>query len=182
MRLKISTQKLVYMAFFSSLSIILTRFASFRFFIGSIEGIRIGFGGLPIVFSGILFGPAAGAIVGGVSDVLGFMLDPVKTGTFLPQITAVSILRGLIPPLVLRMFGKNIRFSVFPIVTALTVESVVTSIILMPLILYSAFGIPVLATIIPRIISQIIQVSIYTIFILILFGRVRNLKLIGQER
>lgn len=130
MRLKISTQKLVYMAFFSSLSIILTRFASFRFFIGSIEGIRIGFGGLPIIFSGILFGPAA----------------------------------------------------VFPIVTALTVESVVTSIILMPLILYSAFGIPVLATIIPRIISQIIQVSIYTIFILILFGRVRNLKLIGQER
>jgi len=47
--------------FLIALSVILTRFASFRVAIGGIEGIRVGIGSLPNMMAGILLGPWYGS-------------------------------------------------------------------------------------------------------------------------
>ena len=71
------TRRLVYLAIFVALAVIFTRILSFRFTIGGIEGIRIGLGALPIILSGLIFGPLAGGIVGALSDVLGYFINPL---------------------------------------------------------------------------------------------------------
>ena len=57
--------------------------------------IELRFAFLPIACTGMLFGPAVGGIVGGLSDILGFIVKP--TGPYFPgfTITAARISRGL---------------------------------------------------------------------------------------
>ena len=62
------TGRLTSMALLVCLAIILKRVASVRIAIGAVEGIRIGFGSLPIVLAGTILGPAAGAIVGAMEE------------------------------------------------------------------------------------------------------------------
>ena len=50
----ISSHKITAMGLFIALSVILTRIASLRIAIGSVEGIRIGLGKLPIILGGII--------------------------------------------------------------------------------------------------------------------------------
>ncbi|NLY05810.1 folate family ECF transporter S component, partial [Candidatus Sordicultor fermentans] len=79
------TKALVYLGFLTTLSIVLTRLASIRIPLGGVEVIRIGFGQLPVIMAGIYFGPGSGALVGGLSDFLGFFLNPM--GPYLPHFT-----------------------------------------------------------------------------------------------
>ncbi|MFP4017550.1 MAG: folate family ECF transporter S component, partial [Halanaerobiales bacterium] len=90
-----STRRMVYLSFLIALSIILTRVFSLRIAIGGVEGIRIGFGALPIILASVLFGPLAGGIVGAVSDVLGFFINPM--GAYMPHFTLTAFLTGFIP-------------------------------------------------------------------------------------
>ncbi len=60
-----------------SLNIDLRRIASIRIAIGGIEGIRIGFGALPVILAGIMFGPTAGGIVGAAGDMVGYYINPL---------------------------------------------------------------------------------------------------------
>ena len=57
--------------------------------------IKIGFGTLPIVIVAILYGPVAAGIVGGLTDVLGFIVAPVG-GAYIPGFTISMILMGMI--------------------------------------------------------------------------------------
>jgi len=73
--MKISTKKIAYLSFLTALTIILTRILSIRIPIAGVEGVRIGFGSLPIIFAGIAFGPIAGGIVGALGDLLGYFIN-----------------------------------------------------------------------------------------------------------
>jgi ECF transporter S component (folate family) len=61
--------------------------------------IRFSFSFLPLAASGALFGPVVGAIVGGVGDLLNFLIKP--TGAFFPGFTFNAILTGAIYGLLL---------------------------------------------------------------------------------
>ena len=99
--MKISSRIITNIGLLIALSIILTRIASIRIAIGGIEGVRIGFGGLPIILGGIMFGPLAGGIVGGVSDILGYIVNPI--GAYMPHFTLSSALTGIITVLFLHI-------------------------------------------------------------------------------
>lgn len=91
---KISTKVLVSSAILAAISIILTRFFSIML----TENLRIGLGTLPIMLSGLMFGPFAGAISGIVADLVGVMINPM--GTYHLGFTISSMLQGLIPGIV----------------------------------------------------------------------------------
>ncbi|MBU4228094.1 folate family ECF transporter S component, partial [bacterium] len=90
--MKISSHKIATMGLLIALSIILTRIASLRIAIGGVEGIRIGLGGLPIILGGVLFGPLSGGLIGAISDVIGYFINPM--GAYMPHFTLTSALTG----------------------------------------------------------------------------------------
>ncbi|MGV8153978.1 MAG: folate family ECF transporter S component [Alkaliphilus sp.] len=106
---KLSTRKLVLAAIFVAMNIILTRVGSIMLFGGAI---RLGFGRVPIVLSSILLGPLAGGLTGIVSDLIGFMLNPM--GAFHPGFTLSAAVTGIIPGLVVVFASKN-KFSLLNI-------------------------------------------------------------------
>jgi len=166
--MKISSHKITTMGLLIALSIILTRIASLRIAIGGVEGIRIGFGGLPIILGGIIFGPLAGGIIGGFSDLLGYFINPI--GVYMPHFTLTSALTGIIPALVLKLSQKN-ETNVLELGIAIAVGQIVTSLVLVPYFLHILFGLPWKVLILPRIISEPIQIFIYTYTINIFLKR-----------
>ena len=70
-----STKMIVTLALLLAIEIVLSRFLSIQTSIT-----RIGFGFVPLVIAGVLFGPVAAAIVAVLGDVLGALLFP--TGAF----------------------------------------------------------------------------------------------------
>ncbi len=166
--MKISSRIITNIGLLIALSIILTRIASIRITIGGIEGIRIGFGGLPIILGGIMFGPLAGGIIGGVADLLGYIINPI--GAYMPHFTLTSALTGIIPVLFLRISQKD-NLNILNLAMAITLGQVVTSIILVPYFLNILFGISWKVIIIPRIVSVPINIIIYSLLIRIILTR-----------
>lgn len=97
--MKLGTKKMVYIALFISVSIILTRILAFY----PIPTVRISFGDIPIMLAGIMFGPIAGAVTGALADISGTLLFPPPTGAaYFPGFTLSKILVGVIPALIYR--------------------------------------------------------------------------------
>ncbi len=157
-----STREFVYMSFLVALNIVLSRIASIRISVGMVEGIRIGFGGFPAILAGIMFGPIAGGIVGAMGDALGYYINPM--GPYVPFVTLSAALTGVIPPLILRFF-KGSKQPFWQLIIAIGIGQIITSILLTPYILQLAFNIPFFVTLPARIVSQLINVPIYTILI-----------------
>ena len=166
--MKISSHKITTMGFLIALSIILTRIASLRLAIGGVEGIRIGLGRLPIILGGIIFGPLAGGLIGAFSDLLGYFINPI--GAYMPHFTLTSALTGIIPAIILILMRKG-EPNIFNLGIAITAGQVITSIILIPYFLNILFGLPWKVLMLPRIISEPIQVFIYTYIINIILKR-----------
>ncbi|MFW6386975.1 MAG: folate family ECF transporter S component [Bacillota bacterium] len=161
---RLSTRRLVYMAFLIALSIILTRFLSIRITLSGVEGIRIGIGGLPIIFAGIVFGPLAGGIVGALSDFIGVMFFNLGGGAFMPHFTLTAFLTGFIPGLIVwNVFRRRIDY--FSLLAAIGLGQLITSIILVPLFLQNLFGVPLVGALPPRIITQLINIPLYSYLI-----------------
>ena len=72
-----------------ALSIILKMFATIPF-----GPFTITYAWIPNRIADFMFGPAVGAVYGGVMDIVKFILKP--TGTFNPGYTAVAVLAGLV--------------------------------------------------------------------------------------
>jgi ECF transporter S component (folate family) len=157
--MKISSRKITTIGLLIALSIILTRIASLRIAIGGVEGIRIGLGGLPIILGGLLFGPLSGGLVGAISDLLGYFINPI--GVYMPHFTLTSALTGIIPALVLKLSQKK-EITVLELGVAITAGQIITSLVLVPYFLNILFGLPWKILMPPRIIGIPINIFIYT--------------------
>lgn len=102
------TRKLVYSSIFIGLSVVFTRFLGLILPIAGLPALRFNFGTIPLVITGILFGPMAGALAGALADLIGYMLNPAG-GVFFPGFTLSFALSGAIPGLVY-MFIRSKRF------------------------------------------------------------------------
>lgn len=158
------------LALLIALNIILTRVFSIRIPVGGVEGLRIGFGSLPVVFAGIFMGPLAGGIVGTIGDLIGYFINPI--GAYLPHFTLTSALRGIIPGLIILLVSKTRReVGILPIFVAVGVTLVLVDIFMVPYFIETLFGLSRVVTVPPRIIQQAIAIPAYTIM-LITLGRV----------
>lgn len=89
-----NVRSITIMAMLGAVSIVLGCFA-----IMILNYLRVGFNFLPNIFVYYLFGPIAGAVFGGVMDVLTYLARPM--GPYFPGFTISGILSGLIYGIVL---------------------------------------------------------------------------------
>ena len=97
----LNTKIMVIMALLIAINLILTRI--FVFYFNDFS--RFDLGNIPIILAGLFFGPAAGAIVGAVSDVLGSVV--LSGRGWFPPLTIGPLLMGLIPGLLRRFVIKK---------------------------------------------------------------------------
>lgn len=166
----ISVNRLTYMAVFVAIGVI----------INSLRVGEVSFGGFPIILSGYLMGPLAGFIVGGVTDVVAFIVRPSAFG-FNPIFTLTSALTGLLPILVTSILGESYpKFSFVKVLIGILVGQFLTSILIVPVfstLLYGQASFLVLA--LKALIKQAISVPIYAFLVTSLndrFSKVINFK------
>ncbi|MEW9123937.1 MAG: folate family ECF transporter S component [Thermotaleaceae bacterium] len=85
-----NTRKMVFLALFIALEVILTRFLSIQTPI-----VRIGFTFLPIAISAMMFGPVFAGVAAALADILGMMLFSAGAAYF-PGFTLTAFLTGAI--------------------------------------------------------------------------------------
>ena len=153
----------------------MTRLLSVRIAIGGVEAIRLGLGKLPVIFTGIFMGPLAGGLVGGISDLIGYMINPM--GAYMPHFTVGAALTGILPGLVFFIGSRDpLRASTISLVIAVSLPMVFITVLYTPYFLESLFGISRAVTVPPRIIETIITVAVYTFLLVYL----RNVSAIRQ--
>lgn len=89
---------LVCIAMLSAMQVVLSRFLSIQTAVA-----KIGFGFVPVMFAGVLYGVGGGALVGALSDLVGAILFP--TGSYFPGYTLTAALSGAVYGWLLR--GRN---------------------------------------------------------------------------
>ena len=149
------------MAILIALTIILSRIFSIRIPMGGAEGLRIGFGPLPVIFAGIFMGPLAGGIVGAIGDLIGYFINPM--GPFLPHFTLTAALRGIIPGLVIFLASRNRRAVGIPSLFVSIITLIIVDIFLLPYFMEILYGLSRVLTIPSRIIQQAITIPVYGI-------------------
>ena len=99
--------------------------------------LKIGFGVLPVIIAGVLYGPGYGAIVGALCDLLQALIFP--KGAYMPWFTVVGALFGLIPGL---FFIKRQTPTFLRILLAVAVGQIVGSVICNTLLVIWLYGSP----------------------------------------
>ncbi len=158
------TKMLTRMALLIALNIILSRILSVRIPLGGVEGLRIGFSSLPVLFAGIFLGPLAGGIVGTIGDLIGVFINPM--GPYMPHITLNAALRGVLPGLVILLLCRGKRgIGLFPLFLAVCSTLILTDILLLPYFFETLYGLSRVVTVPPRIIQNIIAIPAYTVLL-----------------
>ena len=76
-------------AMLSAMQVVLSRFLSIQ-----TPVVKIGFGFVPVMFAGALYGAGGGALAGALSDVVGALLFP--SGSYFPGYTLTAALSGAV--------------------------------------------------------------------------------------
>ena len=98
---------------------------------------RITFENLPIILSGILYGPVAGGLVGAASDFISYLLSSqIYPPNFIVTVgaTAVGIVSGFVPRYMIKKKGRA------QIIISGALAHAVGSMIIKPIGLYSYYG------------------------------------------
>lgn len=169
--MKLTTQNICCIAMLVALNIILTRVFSIRISFEGIEGIRIGFGTLPVILAGLLLGGKQGFITGVVGDLIGFQLNP--SGVYLPTFTLVAGLNGMLAPTLIRCFGNGM-LSLKKLLLVIGINNIITSLVLTPFLLQLHFGIPAIVTMPGRVIAQAILIPSMATVVNILIKRLQQ--------
>lgn len=142
--------------FLIALNIVLSRFIT-------IPGI-INFGGFPIIFGGIVFGPIVGGVIGTLGDIVSFIVKP--TGPFMPHFVLTSALTGIIPGILMKVLKAELpEFPFWKILISILVGQVTTSVLMVPYFRNILFGHPFLLTMSKAATKQAINIPVYSILI-----------------
>ena len=101
----INTKALVGASLLTAISIILTRVFSIMVPLAGLPALRIEFGMLPLIITGILYGPFWGGLAGIIADLIGVMINPM--GAYFPGFTLSSMLWGAIPGILYSLVKEN---------------------------------------------------------------------------
>lgn len=117
-------QKIALAGLLTALACILNKVLAINY-ISAVPFVRVSFGGpAVIIFSSLLLGPLFGALVGGLSDILGYLVLDMSGFPYTPWITLTYVLLGALPYLVFYLVKKIKNQKVMMIVTYLTMAIV----------------------------------------------------------
>ncbi len=166
-------KRLVMNSMLIALSIVLTRYLSIRISFYGVEGIRIGFGALPIFLAGFMYDPVDGLIVGALADIIGFFVSPM--GIYMPQFTLTSALTGWIPAAMYKyIFKRKLNFLTLMITTGS--GQFITDVVMVPYFLHTLFRIPYTVLMPSRIVGYFAMLLVYPLLILEIMKRVPEFK------
>lgn len=165
--MRFEAKLITYMAMLIALHIILNRFFSVRVPFEGIEGIRIGFGTLPLVLGGVLLGARAGFAIGVIGDVVGFAIAP--SGLYLPTFTLAAGCYGAIAGTV--SMTSRIPQGSWRTYLAIALAQILVSLLITPALLSLHFGLPFWLTMPGRLISQALLIPCYCLVIGVLLNR-----------
>lgn len=162
--------RLVVCAMLTALGVVLGGMLSIPAMPFGTYSVKIGFGALPVIISGVLYGPFWGAAVGALCDLLQALLFP--KGAYMPWFTVVAMLFGLVPGL---FFMKNERTTFLRILTAVSCGQILGSVICNTALIVWLYGMPWEVGI-ARLINQAVMIPLYTILV---FACMRVIKKSG---
>jgi ECF transporter S component (folate family) len=105
---KMKTRTLVLAALFVGINIILSRLGALMLFNNTV---RLSFGNVPLILSGIVLGPVPGFLTGITSDILGFLINS-HGGAFHPGFMISAGLTGALPGIIKILFKNQVNLSV----------------------------------------------------------------------
>lgn len=139
---------------------------------------KISFGFVPIAIAAYLYGIKGGAVVAGVSDVIGAILFP--SGEFFPGFTATAIFNGIIFGIFLgkKLEGKLNKFlrSFIPVVITQVIGSFLINTFWISYMYHSSFT-ALLAT---RLVQTLIMIAVEAVVIPIFtesFSKIKSIKM-----
>lgn len=167
-----STQVLTRVAVLVSMSVVIKVLLSF-----TLVDYRFSFYDIPLMISGIMFGPVIGAMSGFVADWINILMPNLATGFNL--FTISSMMWGIIPGILL--FGRDKLTLRRIIITTVITSFICFGINTIQLYIYTGTGI--YGTLWARIITLFIKLPIQVMIIDILYTRVIifDLKLLRQK-
>lgn len=180
---KISTRTLTQAGFLVAISIVLTRFVSIMVpLVGGLPALRLGFGEIPIIMSGLLFGPLVGGISGMVADLIGAWAFP--QGPYYPGFTLSSILWGVLPGIYgiyLRRRGeKGNPFTYKRILTIVLICTIPISLVLNTYWLSQMFGKGFMVLLPGRLLSDAVKLPLEVYIITMLIKHLRTTVVIDN--
>ena len=134
---------------------------------------RVTFENFPIIMSGILFGPAVGAAVGIVSDMISYFLS-TQSFAISPIVTLGAALIGAVSGIVSHYIIK--KRGVWQVVITVLAAHVIGSIIIKTLGIYAYYGMSYGMMLIYRLPTYTIIVSIESFFLCLIFKHKAFLK------
>lgn len=156
--MKLNTREITHAGLLTALSIVFTRLVA-TVMIGNY--VRLSFGTIPIFVAGLLFGPAVGGLVGGAADGLGYFVNSFG-GAFIPHIFLASVVRGIIPPLVVSALGNNGKNWMLKVSTAIVLTELVASVWLTTWGLSIAFKVPYTVQLLKRLPVLPLQLVVFS--------------------
>lgn len=153
---KLSTRALVLAAIFSAMNIILTRAGVIMLFGGLV---RLSFGKIPLILSGLFLGPLAGAFAGLIGDVLGVIINSHGAPMIHPGFTLSSVLTGAVPGIIV-ILSRRKRSSLFNVITSNIIVLILVNLLLDTLWLSQMYGNPYTVVFQTRLIPHIIIAAI----------------------
>ncbi|WP_353097482.1 folate family ECF transporter S component [Tissierella praeacuta] len=174
---RLDTRTLTQSGFLVAISIVITRFLSFMVpLAGGLPALRLGFGEVPLMISGLLFGPVVGGISGIVADLIGAWAFP--QGPYFPGFTLSSMLWGVISG----MYGVYLRkkgeqgnpFSYKRVFFIIIICTVFISTLMNTYWLTQMMGKGFMVLLPGRILSDIIKIPVETYIITILIKQLRR--------
>lgn len=141
-----------------------------QFSIQLTENVKIGISFIATQMTANLFGPVVGGIMGGVTDILKFIIKP--TGTFLIGYTVSAILGPMIYGVML--YKKPISFG--RILLSKTVVAILINLLLGSFWSYHYFGVAFWASIPAKLIQQVIQVPLQSILYYLVMKALKEAK------
>lgn len=118
--------------------------------------IEIRFQYLPFAIGGMLFGPAVGGVLGGLTDVLSYLVKP--TGAFFPGFTIASIISGII----YGVFFYNKEVTIARVAAGTLVETIICETIIKTYCLTLLYGTPFMPLLATRALKVVVMYFINT--------------------
>jgi len=168
-----NTRRLVLCALFVALGVILGGLLSIPAMPLGVYSLKIGFGTLPVILSGVLFGPVYGGIVGGLTDFL--QAVTFSKGAYMPWFTITGILFGFIPGL---FFIKKQKPTFVRILLAVFAGQTVGSVLLNTWLIATINALPFWATLTARAINQAVMIPVYTVLVYYIIRALSRMKVI----
>lgn len=162
---------LIVLALLAGLGAVFKAFLSFDFTPSGFKEVDISLAPVPVMLSGILFGPLAGGLVGFVAETAGFFME-APAGGYNPVFSITMALFGVIAGL---FYLKSEKNSIWKATSLSITVQIVCSVIINTLAIWLFYGAPLIPLLIKRSVGALIELPLYAWLLMVLIEALRPL-------